>query len=425
MTGNVQGEFPIFTLKLGSMKILHTSDWHLGQNFMNNTREEEHQMALDWMIDLIKQEEVEVFILAGDVFDIGNPPSYARRLYYDFLRKLIKTSCRHIIITGGNHDSPSMLNAPAELLKIFNIYVIGAATGNLKDEILELKNEEGTIEMAVAAVPFLRERDLRYSVAGESGAEQARHLRKAIIQHFSEVGKLMKPYAKKEIPIIATGHLFAAGATASAKQDNIYIGNMENIGASEFPPVFDYVALGHIHRPQNLGKQRHIRYSGSIIPLSFSERQDQKSVVLLTLEGKKITETKIVEVPVYRQLKSIQGDLQKIKESLRKLDQEFEGILPHWVEVVVESDEITPRIDIDIREFASGMNLEILRVKIRRNQKGLDAGLEETVELDDLDELDVFKKKCETYGVPEEEMKGYVDTFLELKDWMIDRENED
>lgn len=407
------------------MKVLHTSDWHLGQNFMNNTREEEHQMALDWMIDLIREQAVDVFILAGDVFDIGNPPSYARRLYYDFLRKLIKTSCRHIIITGGNHDSPSMLNAPAELLKMFNIHVIGAATGDLKDEVLELKDESGKLEMVVAAVPFLRERDLRYSVAGESGAEQAKHLRRAIVDHYKALAKWVKPYEKKKIPVLTTGHLYAAGASASAKQDNIYIGNMENIGASEFPAVFDYVALGHIHRPQNLGKQRHIRYSGSIIPLSFSEIKDQKSVVLLTFNEKEIADTAIIDIPVYRQLKSIQGDLKKIKERLRKLDQEFEGKLPSWVEVVVESDEVTPRLDMDIREFAKDMNLEILRVKILRNQKGLEAGLEDHIELDDLDDLDVFKKKCETFGIPEKEMKEYVDSFLELKDWMNERENEE
>jgi exonuclease SbcD len=406
------------------MKVLHTSDWHLGQNFMNNTREAEHQMALDWVVDMIREHKIEVFILAGDVFDIGNPPSYARRLYYDFLRKLIKTACRHIIITGGNHDSPSMLNAPAELLKIFNIHVVGAATGKLEDEILELKNDQGALEMVVAAVPFLRERDLRYSVAGESGSEQAKHLRKAIVDHYKSLAKLMIPYEKSGVPIITTGHLYAAGATASAKQDNIYIGNMENIGASEFPALFDYVALGHIHRPQNLGKQRHIRYSGSIIPLSFSEIKDQKSVVVLTFKGKTIQKTDIVEVPVYRQLKSVHGDLKTIRERLRKLDQKFKDTLPHWVEVIVETEEVTPRLDIDIREFAKDMNLEILRVKIQRKQKGLEATLEDDVALDDLDELDVFKKKCETFGVPEKEVQGYVDTFLELRDWMAEQEED-
>lgn len=407
------------------MKILHTSDWHLGQNFMNNDREEEHQLALDWMINLINNQRIDVFILAGDVFDIGNPPNYARRLYYDFLKQLIKTSCRHIIITGGNHDSPSMLNAPAELLKAFDIHVIGAATGNLEDEIIELKDEKGNLEMVIAAVPFLRERDLRYSVAGESSAEQAKKLRKAIVGHYKELANLMKSFQKKKIPLLATGHLYAAGASASAKQDNIYIGNMENIGASEFPALFDYVALGHIHRPQNIGKQTNIRYSGSVIPLSFSEIKDQKSVAILNFAGKQLTETELINVPLYRQLKSIKGDLKKVKESLRKLDGNPAGKLNPWVEVVLESEEITPRIDIEIREFAKEMNLEILRVKIQRTQSAIEAGIEANVELDDLDEVDVFRKKCESFGIPDEEVQPYVDSFLELKEWMHDRDNQE
>jgi exonuclease SbcD len=405
------------------MKILHTSDWHLGQSFMNNDREEEHQLALDWLVELIEKQQIDAFILAGDVFDIGNPPSYARRLYYDFLKKLIKTSCRHIIITGGNHDSPAMLNAPAELLKAFDIHVIGSATGDYVDEIVELKNKSGELEMVIAAVPFLRERDLRYSVAGESGAEQAKHLRKAIAGHYHEVAKLMDDYTGKNIPILATGHLYAAGATASAKQDNIYIGNMENIGASEFPELFDYVALGHIHRPQNIGKKKPIRYSGSILPLSFSEIKDQKSVVILSFLEKELQKTDIVNVPLFRQLKSIKGNLKKIKEQLNKLDEQPQVALPPWVEIVVDSEIITPQVDLEIREFAKDMDLEILRVKIQRNQMSIEAGMEENVELDDLDELDVFKKKCDRFGIPEAELLGYIDTFLELKDWMEERED--
>ena len=117
------------------MKIIHTSDWHLGQKFLYNDREAEHQMALDWLLDTITQNEVDGLVVAGDIFDIGNPPNYARRMYYRFLTQLIHTSCRHVLITGGNHDSPAMLNAPRELLQALNIHVVGAATENLEDEL--------------------------------------------------------------------------------------------------------------------------------------------------------------------------------------------------------------------------------------------------------------------------------------------------
>jgi len=139
-----------------NMKILHTSDWHLGQKFLTNDRKAEHEMALDWLYDTIQTEKVHALIVAGDVFDIGNPPSYARTIYYRFLTKLQGSCCRHIIIIGGNHDSPSMLNAPKELLEILNVHIIGAATGDINDEIIPLKDGKGNLEAVIAGVPFLR-----------------------------------------------------------------------------------------------------------------------------------------------------------------------------------------------------------------------------------------------------------------------------
>jgi len=106
------------------MKILHTSDWHLGQKFLSKDRIDEHQSALDWLRQTIIEQEIDVLLVSGDIFDIGNPPSYARHLYYRFLTSLQGTYCRHVVITGGNHDSPSMLNAPKELLEILNVYVV-------------------------------------------------------------------------------------------------------------------------------------------------------------------------------------------------------------------------------------------------------------------------------------------------------------
>ncbi|RME09699.1 MAG: exonuclease subunit SbcD, partial [Bacteroidetes bacterium] len=143
------------------MKILHTSDWHLGQKLTGRDRDEEHRLALDWLADFIAQEKVDVLVVAGDVFDIHNPPNSARELYYRFLRKLIQSSVRHVVVIGGNHDSPNMLEAPKELLQLLGIHVVGAATGHVSDEIIELKDADGKVELVVAAVPFLRDQDLR------------------------------------------------------------------------------------------------------------------------------------------------------------------------------------------------------------------------------------------------------------------------
>ena len=283
------------------MKIIHTSDWHLGQKLLHNDREQEHRLALQWLLETIRKEKADGLIVAGDIFDIGNPPNYARSLYYQFLRNLLNTECRHVVITGGNHDSPAMLNAPRELLQALNVHVIGAAGEGPEDEVVVWKSPEDEIDVIIAAVPFLRDRDLRYSVAGETGLERVAQIKTGIRKHYDRVADhIAGHYDIASVPVICTGHLYASGASASGKQDNIYIGNTENIDAQHFPDLFDYVALGHIHRAQKVGGLEHVRYSGSLIPLSFSETQDEKGVYVLEWEGKKLETVRKVGVPTFR-----------------------------------------------------------------------------------------------------------------------------
>lgn len=406
------------------MKILHTADWHLGQRFLFNDREEEHQLALDWLLDTIHKEAIEVLIVAGDIFDINNPPNYARAQYYTFLTRLLPTHCRHIVIIGGNHDSPSMLNAPKALLSALNIHVVGAIAADLNEDLLLLKNQSGEIELVVAAVPFLRYRDMEVSVAGEGGHERIARIQAGLIKHYQHMAELAKPYQAKNVPIIATGHLYATGATAAEKQDNIYIGNIENISAEDFPSLFDYIALGHIHRPQLVGGLNHIRYSGSILPLSFSETQDTKSVYLLETDGADIKKISTKELPVFRRLKTIAGSLQKVKEDLRRFaGKERDGLRP-WVEVMVETDQVIPQLDQELKAFTADMGLDILKVRLKRNYQPIAIQYEDAPDLSDLDALEVFTKKCESFGSPPDELEELLNTFKELQNWMKEKEEE-
>lgn len=405
------------------MRVLHTSDWHLGQKFLFNDRREEHQMALDWLRDTILSQEVDVLVVAGDIFDIANPPNYARKQYYQFLTSLLGSCCRHIVITGGNHDSPPMLNAPKELLEVLNIHIVADVSSDKSNEVLELKSPEGVLELVVAAVPFLRDRDLYQSVAGETGLERIERLKKGIADHYAEMGHLVDFYRNKDVPIITTGHLYASGAEASDKQDNIYIGNVENITGDKFPAVFDYVALGHIHRAQRIGGTNHIRYSGSLIPLSFSEVRDEKSAFLLHFEGKKLNHVETIPVPTFRRLKTIKGKLEDVEQKLQEFAKEETGALIPWVEVVVETDQIIPQLDQHLSAFTTDMNLELLKIRLLYQQKSLD---EQVIspDLGDLTDLDVFRKRCERFGSTPEEQGELEKTFLELKSWMQEA-NED
>ncbi len=400
------------------MKILHTADWHLGQKFLFYDREPEHQQALDWLLGIIETQKIDLLVVAGDIFDIGNPPNYARKLYYRFLTKLQSTGCRFAVITGGNHDSPAMLEAPKELLEMLDILVIGAATNDPQDEIIELKDRKGNVEAIVAAVPFLRDRDLRNSLAGESSADRINRIKEGIYKHYKQVAELLENYKKLNVPIIATGHLYAKGAMSSDKQDNIYIGNMENIEAEQFPEIFDYVALGHLHRAQAVGGMEHIRYSGSVIPLSFSEIQDKKSVTLIHFEGKKIENIELLPVPVFRQLVTIKGDFEGVQRKLEKLAAKVaSNEHPAWVEVIIESEKLIPNLDKLLNEYVKDMNLELLKIRTNRQLFSLD-NQTDLIDLDEMKPLDVFRKKCESYGSLPDEMDELIATFNELQNWM-------
>lgn len=398
------------------MKILHTSDWHLGQKLLYNDREAEHRLALQWLVDYIHRAEINGIIVAGDIFDISNPPNYARRLYYNFLTSLLKSPCRHIVITGGNHDSPAMLDAPKDLLAALNVHVVGAATDPIDQEIVEWRNATGQLEAVVAAVPFLRDGDLRFSIAGESGYERAERVRAGILQHYQTLGELVaERYAQQNIPCIATGHLYVKGTLAAERQDNIYIGDKENIEAGQFPEVFDYVALGHIHRAQAFGAAQRVRYSGSLIPLSFSETKDEKSVYVLHFQDKILTNVETVPAPAFRRLKTIEGTLPEVENALQRFSSKGERDLPPWVEVLVHTDRVIPQLDVHLREFTKEMRLELMKIRLQHKYQSLDNQLE-MADLNTLDVLEVFQKKCESYGAPPDEMEALTATFLELQE---------
>ena len=399
------------------MRILHTSDWHLGQKFITQSREPEQQMALSWLLGVIEQEQADTLIVAGDIFDVNNPPVSAEEMYYRFLTDLKKTCCRNVVIVGGNHDSPSKLNAPRGLLKALDMHVVGAATGDPAEEIIVLKDQKNNGEdVLIAAVPFLRERDFRTTTAGESVDERIRRIQEGIVGHYHDLVAQVEGFKGF---IVATGHLFARGASTHEEQQNIYLGNLDNIAAEQFPARFDYIALGHIHRMQKVGKKDHIRYCGSLIPLSFSEITDKKGVILIDLEKPgKAPIIREIPVPVFRRLITIKGSMGEVEKKLQKAHQPVDP-LPAWVEVVVTGDPGVAMPDRHLRDFAAGMHLEILKVKVERNSTSLNEHLP-AADLAALSIDEVFEQRCISKGLNDETVAAVMQTFNELKEWMTE-----
>lgn len=399
------------------MKFLHTSDWHLGQRLLNKDRTDEQEAALDQLLQIIRDQKVDVLLVSGDIFDTVNPPHTARQLYYRFLANLIGSSCRHVIITGGNHDSPGLLEASRELLSLLDIYVVGAIAEPPDFPLIPLRDSNGQLEALVAAVPFLRDRDLRFASPGEMAEDRILALREALASYFQQIGNAARAVeGAANVPVLAMAHLFAIGAESSERQDNIYMGDVENIRSSSFPEVFSYVALGHIHRAQKVGNDPRVHYAGSLIPLSFSETKDEKSVYILEYNGAQLVQ--IVAQPIHatRRLKTITAQsLLEAKNRIQAFSQARNELFTPWLDVLIQSDSPIPGVEKELTDFAADLGMELLKLRILSNNRVLHAatGLEMLV---DFSPLDVFQRFCEAKKLAPAITEQVTATFVELLD---------
>lgn len=375
------------------MRVLHTSDWHLGQSFFTHTRKAEHLKLITWLLDTVSGQSIDAVIIAGDIFDTGAPPSYARELYHQLVIGLKQLDCQ-LIVVAGNHDSVSVLNETKELLERLNTIVIADTTLPLEQQIIELNNRDGGVGALVCAVPFVRARDILKSRAGMNADEKKLDLSNAIEQHYAAVFALAlekRNALNLEIPILGTGHLTAIGSSKSESVRDIYIGTLDGFAASQFPAM-DYIALGHIHRPQRVGKCEHIRYCGSPIPLSFDEVNTTKQVNIIQFKDGK-TEIDAIEIPVFRTLINIVGSFDEIEEQLvvlSKTSQEKE--LAVWVSITMTSDEIYSDVQKQLNEFIKDKKIEILQIKRSRRDHGLHAMAPKQT-LAELSPLEVFEQR--------------------------------
>jgi exonuclease SbcD len=382
------------------MRIIHTSDWHLGQNFYTKSRAAEHQAFLDWLLEQAEHHQADAIIVAGDIFDTGSPPSYARELYNRFVVRLQQTGCA-LYILAGNHDSVATLNESRELLACLNTCVVATPT----DEPLEIISRDGTPGAILCPIPFLRPRDLLQSQAGQDGRDKQLSLLEAISQHYQHVHEAaLALRGQRDLPIIATGHLTAVGVTTSDSVRDIYIGSLDAFPAQNFPPA-DYIALGHIHRPQSVGGMEHVRYSGSPIALSFDETGKEKSVSLVSFEDAALTEIKALPVPVTQPLALIKGSLAKIEQQLSIWRDAPEQPVT-WLDIEVTTDEYLHDMQRHIRQLTEDLPLEVILIRRSREQRqrAIDNQHKET--LSELSVDDVFSRRLAQEGLePEREAR--------------------
>lgn len=401
------------------MRVLHTSDWHIGRTLYGRKRYEEFEAFLTWLAETIQQNEIDALLVAGDVFDTSAPSNRAQALYYRFLCRVAASSCRHVVVVAGNHDSPSFLNAPKELLKALDVHVVGSSTESLEDEVLVLRNEQDAPELIVCAVPYLRDRDIRVAEAGESVEDKERKLIDGIRTHYAAVAALAEQKREElgvDIPIVGTGHLFTAGGQTVDGDGvrELYVGTLAHVTAGIFPANFDYLALGHLHVPQKVNGSETIRYSGSPLPMGFGEAKQQKSVCQVEFHSTSAS-VQLVDVPMFQKLERVKGDWDGISSRILELSAtDSQG----WLEVIYDGIEVIGDLRERLEEAISGTQMEILRIKNTRIIDRVLGQIHEEETLDDLNVNDVFERCLAVHEVPEDQrpelLRAYQETVSSL-----------
>jgi DNA repair protein SbcD/Mre11 len=406
------------------MKILHTSDWHIGRLLYGRKRYDEFSAFLDWLAGLIEEKDIDALLVSGDIFDTRTPSNRAQQLYYRFLCRVSVSRCRHIVIIAGNHDSPSFLNAPREILQALNVHVVGSSTHDPKDEVIVLKGLSNVPEVIVCAVPYLRDRDIRVVRAGESIEDKNINLIDGVKRHYADVCRIALEKQKKynDIPVIGMGHLFTAGGKTIEGDGvrELYVGSLAHVGKNIFPDFVDYWALGHLHVPQRVGKSDHIRYSGSPIPMGYGEAKQEKSVVMIEVqtignpdpsEDCHPLEITLPKVPCFQALERISGNMDEI---IRRLDELKSKDSRAWLEIEYTGTRIAGDLRSLIESAVADTSMAVLRIKNKRVIELLISQSCEDEMLDDLDVTDVFNRLLDVHEVEADERPALIAAHKEI-----------
>jgi exonuclease SbcD len=327
-----------------TLRILHTSDWHLGSSLESASRDDEHRRFLEWLLITLRDEAIDVLLVAGDVFQYAQPSAEAQRLYYRFLSRVGReTSVRQIVVIGGNHDSASRLDAPREVLDALRIHVVGGLGGEPSSWercLCPIERPDGSVEAVVLAVPFVHEFRLGIRTTGRSPAEITADFREA----FTGLYRSLADQAEKRwpgAPLLATGHLTCVGTQAGEYGTEIHqVGTIGGLPGDIFDPRLEYIALGHIHRMFPVEGTR-ARYSGSPLAMNVVESRSPRYVIRIDLDaslpaGERASTHKIL-VPQWREILELSGPTEEVLGRLRALQSRFE--LPPFVYVKLEVDE--------------------------------------------------------------------------------------
>lgn len=403
------------------MKILHTADWHIGKQLYKFPLAEDLQLFFEELIGIIESQEIDVLLISGDIFDLSNPSNEDRKVYFSFLKRMLNYNL-HIIITAGNHDSAKMIDGPKELFESLNIHLVGEGS-SLENQLISIPaDSKNKHELLIAAVPYLRERDIRKSIAGETPSSKEELTKKGIIDHYKNMFELASAKSESSCKI-AMGHLYIYGVKLSDSEREIQVGNLAGINAENLDVGFDYVALGHIHKPQTIHPENKLMYSGSPIALSFSERKDKKRLVVLTVENDEIINQEIIPLETHRRLVKLEGTVDEIRQKLIDFDESY--TLPTYIEIHAheEKRDSTKQLElVQLSEIKSDKFI-IVNKRITFAEKAPYSFLALSQKnIEELSPIQVFDERMKESNEDEELKKELKELYLEILDELQNEE---
>ncbi|NCG18712.1 MAG: exonuclease subunit SbcD [Rhodobacterales bacterium] len=304
------------------MRILHTSDWHLGVSTGPASRIEEQRWFLDWLLNQLSDRQIDVLIIAGDVFDTMHPSAEASAMYYEFLAQIGATGVRDVVVIGGNHDSPSRLDAPKALLQEVNVHVVGGlpTTDDRLDRMLVPLRRRGSekVNAVCLSVPYVHEYRLGIRTTDLDLSATRAAFRDAFARVYKElVERALERFG--DVPLIATGHLTLGGESTrdDYPQEIHQVGTLEGLPVDILDPRIRYTALGHIHRCFPADYKANAWYSGSPLAYSLTEMDVLRRVLVVDLADE--VSVAQVEVPRGRDLLRMTGTADAVIAELQAL----------------------------------------------------------------------------------------------------------
>jgi exonuclease SbcD len=408
------------------MRLFHTSDWHLGQNLHGQERDFEHASFLTWLLARLAERAPDVLLIAGDIFDTVNPPVKSQERLYDFIVNAHEQQPRlTIVMIAGNHDSGSRIELPAPLMRRLRTHALGRVLwlddGTLDVErlLLPLPDAKGKTRAWCLALPFLRPAEVTGPTLGDNYLRGIGRVHELLI----EAANLKREPGQA---LIAISHAHMAGGSVSEESErSLIIGNAEALPASLFGDSITYVALGHLHKPQRVNGEERIRYSGSPIPLSFSEIGYQHQILEINCKGDKLTSVETLLIPRAVNLQRVGpaplADLLLQLKDLPDIDLLADIDRQPWLEVRVRLDEPQPDLRNQIETALQGKAVRLVRIAAEYAGKGAggrdDEG-EGLIELDQLSPQELFSRAwLDSYGneVDEQTLKDFAELLQDVQ----------